>query len=287
MTQYFHVYSKGLLDSQLYHDDEDFVCGMNDIPLALLSVPNLAVIVFCLMNNHFHFVFYGEQSDCEKFLFEFRRRTARRLHEKYGDVDSVAKMEPTIHPISSKERLRETLIYVLCNPVKPGICSPQNYRWSSANLYFRGDMKFLNLHKIKDLGQRPIRENFHTRRILPEEYLVEMPTWMIHPISYVDVETAQKWIGSLKNFLYMISKNDEAEVEARQCAEQDVIAGDDKVRSLIGQICINEYNEKSFETLDYNRKLQVAVKLYKRHHIKLEQIARLTRLDYETLQMFK
>ena len=55
VKRYYHVYTKGLEDDVIFRNREDFVAGMNYVPVSLKNA-GVDVIVFVLMSNHFHFL---------------------------------------------------------------------------------------------------------------------------------------------------------------------------------------------------------------------------------------
>lgn len=57
--QYYHVYTDGLGKSLLYRDEDDYLHGMNDIPICLLKT-GAEMLCFCLMSScAFHIKRYG------------------------------------------------------------------------------------------------------------------------------------------------------------------------------------------------------------------------------------
>lgn len=53
MKRYWHIYTKGLEDDLIFRCEEDFVVGMNNVPVALHG-KDIVILAFVLMTNHFH-----------------------------------------------------------------------------------------------------------------------------------------------------------------------------------------------------------------------------------------
>ena len=105
---YYHVCTDGNAISWMYQDDEDFIAGINRIPLCILK-NYVEVIAFILMDNHVHFVLYGTALQCKKFINSYKMLTGKWIRNKYGLKDYLRLLPTEMISISDEETLLNTL----------------------------------------------------------------------------------------------------------------------------------------------------------------------------------
>ena len=68
----WHFSSDGNAMDLLFGSQEDFRMAMNRIYMARQST-ECHILAFCLMNNHVHFILYGELNECKVFMHSYIR----------------------------------------------------------------------------------------------------------------------------------------------------------------------------------------------------------------------
>ena len=72
MKAFYHYSSKGFSKEILFANEAEFIAGMNRIAVCLTMCKEkgmpIVLLAFCLMDNHFHFIFYGEKEYCDFFV---------------------------------------------------------------------------------------------------------------------------------------------------------------------------------------------------------------------------
>jgi REP element-mobilizing transposase RayT len=63
---YYHLFSDGFRTDVLFEDVKAFVAGMNIVALCYLKC-EARILAFVLMDNHVHFILYGEEQECILF----------------------------------------------------------------------------------------------------------------------------------------------------------------------------------------------------------------------------
>ena len=101
---YWDAYTSGKETPILFTGSDDFRFAMNVIAQAADKFPELRIIAFEVMNNHFHFVISGSESVIQAF-FEFIRRRISR------SISGIKKAKLTIKPIKDLQSLRNNIIY--------------------------------------------------------------------------------------------------------------------------------------------------------------------------------
>lgn len=101
---YWHAYTSGKETPILFTGSDDLRFAMNVIAQAADKFPELRIIAFEVMNNHFHFVISGSESVIQAF-FEFIRKRIFR------SVPGIKYAKLTIKPIKDLHSLRNNIIY--------------------------------------------------------------------------------------------------------------------------------------------------------------------------------
>lgn len=284
--QYYHVYTDGLGKSLLYRDEDDYLHGMNDIPICLLKT-GAEMLCFCLMSNHVHFILKGTEAECGIFIDEFKRRSSMRLRKKYFEVSPLHGLETSVKQIDINNYLRTAIGYVLRNPLAAGInCMPDAYRWSSCSLYFRrgySSDKNAGLSHISDFTVKEIWSILGTRVKLPGSYLFD-ENRMIHPSCYVNVRHVENIFQSPKQLLYYLSRNDDGKFEIEMGISDKMTYDYGQLKSFLNEICHTEFGKSGFGMLSANEKCRAAVLMKKRYGTTAKQFARLTGMEIKFLE---
>ena len=127
---YWHAYTLGKETPILFTGSDDLRFAMNVIAQAADKFPELRIIAFEVMNNHFHFVISGSESVIQAF-FEFIRKRIFR------SVPGIKYAKLTIKPIKDLHSLRNNIIYTNRNGyVADPNYTPFSYPWGTGCYYF-------------------------------------------------------------------------------------------------------------------------------------------------------
>lgn len=281
----WHLCTKGLKDKLLFRDRKDFIHGMNSVALCSLSAP-VAVLAFCLMDNHVHLVVNGIEDRCRHFMRSFMVRTALNIRVKYGETNPLTGVEVTIKKIDSLTYLGSVIAYVHRNPMAAGICAPYNYEWCSAALPFRSRQSSLSagILKVGDYSEFALRTLLKTRMTnLPANWKIGSEG-MVLPESYLRIGYVEKLYGSIAAYMYALNRNNDARLELDLVADKGKAYDDATLASFIPAICMEEFGVEGFDKLDIDRKCEMAILLRKRYGSGVKQIARLTGLTPDFLK---
>ena len=173
--KYFHVYTKGLEDKQIFRNREDFIAGMNLLAVVCSTFPQLKLLAFVLMSNHVHFVLYGTEKQAKKFIDMYKNLVSRYVRTHYGEVKYLRHLLTTVSEVTlENEGLKRLIAYVLNNPVKAGInCVATGYEWSSARCYFN------QIDLTADMVPIVIINYLIIGRLILLGMLIRQPMWII------------------------------------------------------------------------------------------------------------
>lgn len=278
----WHVCTEGLKDRLIFIDREDFIYGMNSIPLCSHKAP-VAVLAFCLMDNHVHFVVNGEESSVKAFINAYIHRLAKRLHWKYDEKEPLKGTRKTIKNVGDEVYLREVIAYVHRNPMAAGICVPTNYEWSTAGVMFRQKAEEKDYVSVDNLGTVAKRKMLsYNGNDFPKGLFLN-EDGMILPKSYVLCGFVEKLYKTPTSYMYALNTNKDAELELDFAARGRMAYSDSSLRRKMMTLCKEEYGSEDFESLDFDEKCSVASSLKRYYAASVKQVSRITGIDLDFL----
>lgn len=286
--EYYHVFTKGLSRDVLFSGEQEFVFGMNMIPKSLIK-SGVKLLAFCLMDNHVHFVVEGSREECNNFIISYKRNLCSYL-SKSGKRCTQERIIAGISKPRSIESLLSTIAYVLKNPVAAG-CGyiPQDYRWSSAALYFRESGHCVQTHEAAAgshnayaIGSYTCRERFHilkSRISMPADWLIDS-NGMILPECYTEIKETEQLFSSVRRYLFYMSAGKDTESSDKWM----IRLSDTDLRKEAAKICMEEFGTISMNLLDMDQRIRIGKRLRKDFGSTLKQTARIIHLDARLLR---
>ncbi len=280
----YHVCTSGLAKSLWFLDDEDYVDGMNSIPLCALTA-GVSIYCFCLISNHVHFILGGTEDSCIGFIRKYKWRRSSQMSLKYGNEHSISGSDIFIKPIDSQEYLKSAIAYVMRNPMSAGMAVfPNDYRWSSSNLYFAD--RTLRRRQYRSIGELSLsrkRRMFKSKIILPDDYMIDCEG-TIFPGSYVDYRYVEEVYRYPKHFLYYLSSTNDFQQELETGILTKSSYKDNELLASMEGISSDMFRGRRFSALKIEERYLVAREIRKRYGTEAKQLARITSLDYDSLK---
>lgn len=277
----WHICTEGLQDRLIFRDREDFIQGMNAVALCSYKAP-VAVLAFCLMDNHVHFVVNGTRGSCVRFVDAFVLRLAKWIRRKYGEAGPLRGVGINIKNIDSYVYLKDVISYVHRNPMVAGICAALSYEWSTAGTFFRQKSSRPGLMCISSLTARERRKRLKTKyKDIPPDMVVNSED-MILPESYVLARHVERLFSNAQGYMFSINTNKDVNLETLLAAPGRQAYDDSALLTVVPVICREEVGSADFAKLDIEDKCKVVGILRKRYGASLRQISRVTglRRDY-------
>lgn len=269
----------------MFNSFQEFQAGMNRIAvciaLCIQNGRNIKILAFCLMDNHFHFILYGEEADCDLFVATYKKLTAMWVTKYRG-----AKLSESIdigHWFVSPQKLGEKIVYVLRNPVAAGLrVTPQGYRWSSAQLMF-SDWKPLAGKTISEMGLREMRRMLNSNVILPQEWIISED--QIWAGSYVDVPMAERAFRSVGSFMFDLNNSNIDKETNEEMMADSYSLPDSEIRIKAVEHSIAYYRKDRISLCSPGERLAIARILHKDLGCNAKQLARVLHLNPEELNL--
>lgn len=286
MKAYYHYSSKGFTKEILFENEAEFIAGMNRIAVCVAickekGIP-IVLLAFCLMDNHFHFIFYGEKDNCDYFVDNYKKLTAMWVAKHRGRplADTFTTGSFSIHPA----KVGEKIAYLFRNPVAAGLrTTPQGYRWSSASIMFSDTKQILlGARMISDLSYRERRKLFSSHTSLPEDWIVQADG-VIWPGCYTDYKAAETHFPSVRSYMFELNnfKVDD-EIDAEE-VKQFYSLPDSEVRFRAVQTCMEYYQKERISMCSLEERVSVAKILRRELRCNDKQLARVLRIKPEML----
>ena len=280
MPGYFHISTDGRSSSVLFRDPTEFVAGMNRIYFAL-TVTNLVLLAFCLMDNHVHFVLYGEEDQCWTFIHRYKQLTGMWIQSRGGEPRPLDAMIPSVKPIKDDEYLRNVIVYDIMNPTRAHMpYLPATYRWCSGGLYFADHSLVTQVYRrAGDFSHTALRQILGTRITIPDDILIG-PDGMIWPGCYVAYEWVNRLFGSPYALLKKMNQPIDYQIN-KDMTEGRLSLPDGEIVAKCRALCNRTYGVDSVAPLDVDRRMEIARRLRIETRASLKQISRVVQLRYK------
>lgn len=139
----YHVTQRGVAKSDIFFDDSDRVRFDKYVEDEVSK--EFKIHCHTQMDNHFHLLI---QADSLAIMSEKMRiiliRYVKYVNHKYKRDGTLFKGRYNSYPIKDRNHFKNSIIYILRNPLEKGIFDIENYRWSSIRDYYSGNKTFVS-----------------------------------------------------------------------------------------------------------------------------------------------
>lgn len=279
---YWHLCSQELPDKLIFRTKNEYVTGMNSIPLAMQGT-NITIYCFALMSNHFHFLLSGKKEQVKRFFLKLKIRLGKMLYSNSPD-SPLNNLRPTLVMVNDEEHFRVEVAYILRNCAAAGICDPYTYRWNTGYLYFNPRLQFLNSTKVGNMPPQALRSILHTKIALPDDYRIA--EGMILPESYVDYHKVEDVFGkSLDLFAILRNWQLEQKESLLSTGTEHEMYDDETLLELL-QSEFRIFHVSGFEDMKPAMRRRFVPIMRNKYGSPVSQIRRFTGLDEKTIRRF-
>lgn len=287
----WHFSTDGKAVDVMFYDDADFISGMNRIYVTVKAY-NIVILAFSLMDNHLHFVLYGDFDACNRFMHDYVWRTSRHIAITHGDNHKMEGVPIDYQIVDTDTYLKIVICYTIKNAPVAGIaCNAWDYPWSSGPLYFRrpglwGSPVWLEsaMERISEqaLGRHDLRKYMQTRT--PPKEDVRLIGSLVFPGEYVAYELVEKIFKTCKSFNFFYCKTKEDDVDARGGDISRLSIPMKEMRQHKREVCRELFGVDHVKTLSMEQRVKLARTLRARYNCSLRQIASLSGLVYDEVK---
>lgn len=214
---FWHAYTSGKDTPLLFADTLDMTYVMNVIARTSLEYPEISILAFAVMNNHFHFILCAENSKIVKFWMSIRKRLKRCFPD-------IASASLSIKEIDNIVSLRNNIAYTHRNGfVANHAYTPFSYPWSTGRYYYLDAPASVPVSTLK---VDELRATFRSRTPqIPIDWKLTLcgtqyegqescescrSFYYISPSSYCAIKLGMAMFRDAHHYYYAVSKNVEA-----------------------------------------------------------------------------
>lgn len=280
-----HIYSNGHSVLNLFETDEDYVFGMNLLPVAAYTC-GVKLLMIQLMGTHFHIIAAGSPEDCARMCTFINKVLMRRLAGTNRKEYAPDGLVISIDGIESQTELKNKIIYVYRNSIVAGYSkAPWHYRWGPGDILFVDhSLEASRGNSVGELSARVCKKLFHTHIAIPGTWRYD--NGMILPHSYLDWKYVENLFGNVRSFLaFLYQKKDiEAQIDRECSASMENRITEQVLRKESRELCYAMFGRKSIGKSNMEERLSIAQKLWTdRRTYSISQLARVTLVDKELL----
>jgi hypothetical protein len=269
-ARFYHVYTKGLEDDVIFRERADYVAGMNYVPVSISGL-KIEMLTFVLMSNHFHFVVYGVQAECERFIDHYKSLVSRYVRNKYGIRKLLRAVKTSCSEIDLRnEGLKRIIAYVLNNPVKAGVnCMPQNYEWGTGRCFFTNIAQSSAMRYLSEFG---VREQIAMLRseVKLDASLRVNESGYIDPACYVNSRFVESLFGRARSLEYFLSVSNRSSSDG----EGPVVFSDTLVLAGLRELLEKKYEALGVDELSFELKRKLILDIRRQFNSPPKQLAR-------------
>ena len=133
-TNVYHVILRGNNKQDIFFDEKDYKKFLKEIKNTKEKY-EYELYAYCLMTNHVHLILYDRKENLSKIMQSLEVTYSSYFSKKYEKVGHLFQNRFLSKPVETKEYLMQVCRYIHQNPVKAGISSVDDYKWSSYNEY--------------------------------------------------------------------------------------------------------------------------------------------------------
>lgn len=278
---YYHIYSYGEDTPRLIRNERSFIVAVNLLAYCS-TIFEIELIAYAIMNSHFHAVVRCTGEVAEAFSEKLMKLLVRRSNQNGSEQYSVQNTSVSAKIIEDEQQLKRTICYVIRNPIDAGFkMHPDLYRWSSANLYFRGHSP--RGKRLSDYTVRERRSLCGIRYDLPMDWTIE-PDGLIDNSHFVKYALAESLFGGIRAYLaFLYIKKDDVFEMNRSCSKlADSGISDIELYTMAEEFSFKTFR-KSVTQLGLKDKLTVAQRMRSSYGAGNKQLSRLTGIPVNQL----
>jgi REP element-mobilizing transposase RayT len=157
---YYHIYNRGNNRKVIFPENRNYFYMLRLLK-KYRSRCDLTVLAYCLMPNHYHFLFRQDGDiSLSVYLKSVFQSFVQSMNRRYGATGQMFEGNPQAKPVEAEEYLLCLCSYIHLNPVEGGIVSEPG-QWPFSNY-------------LEFVGKRPgtlcDREFIRTAYRSPEDY---------------------------------------------------------------------------------------------------------------------
>ena len=272
---YWHAFTSGKETPVLFTCRDEYAAAMNQIAKAAAGFPQVSILTFAVMSNHFHFVAAAAEADIRLFWERLRRRLSLWCRAAKG-------VGLSLKAVADLDYMRKCIVYVNRNGyVANPEYNPFSYPWGAGLYYFAPAPSGKPLQCI---GARQQRALFKCREPdVPGDW--QMSGGYVLPVSYCDIGLGMSMFRDSQHYFAMVSKNVEGYAELSAEFDDGEFLTDDELYGQMDRL-LSRYGASSVRGLTKMQRLDLARMLrrdFRSSNSQIRRVLHLTQYEVDTL----
>ena len=300
VSKCWHFSTDGNFKDVIFIDVDDFKAAMNRLA-GLLVHHEVLILSFCLMDNHVHFVLYGEYDDCLAFVEEFLRCTSIYLKKRHSLREALKGLPLSKEPVEDENYLKNAIAYDFLNPSVAGLrYTFYDYPWSSGATCMRSQSANSPLWlalpydspAFYQAGLSLISDISSTRR---RSLCISDDTpasWIVYdgyilPSNYIPTALIDEIYATHRSFSYFssLSQKKVDEIKSHSAFPETLMQiPDSELRQCKGDLCKELFGNRKSHDLTTQQRLVLARALRKKFLCSVKQLSRIVGLRQADLE---
>ncbi len=273
---YWHAYTSGKDTPLLFARDEELVFVMNVVAHGAALSPDVRIIAFEVMNNHFHFVVSAE----EKAILAFWEYVRKRLSRSFP---LMKKLQISLKQIEDLGALRNNIVYTNRNGyVADPAFTPFSYPWGTGRYYF---LDWPEGESLSSIFVDSKREMFRCRTpVLPGSWVVR--DGFVAPWNYCTIKFGMSMFRDAHHYFALVSKNVEGYAELAAILDEGEFLTDAELFTRLGSLVRTDYGVSTIKDLSKSQKFDLARRLrikFRSSNGQIRRVLGLSQYDVDSL----
>lgn len=267
----------------IFTSDSDFRIGMSIVGVCARLFPDVKILTFELMSNHFHFTLVGDKRRVELFFKLVMEKLSKYLKSLNRTTD-LSLITYLLNPVDSLDGLRNVIVYDNRNGyiVSPDH-TPVTYPWGANRYYFNSDAKTLALQNARKMRFSEIRQVSRSHKSDNMPSLLSFEGYAL-PLDFCDLESGEKLFRNASHYFYALSKNMESNKQIAKEIGESVFYTDNELFSIVSKISRDRYDVVLLPELTPEAKMELARTMRYEYNASAKQIIRILKLPGKVLE---
>lgn len=262
--------------------DDDYKKGMDIIGVCALACPEIRILTFELMSNHFHSTICGEEADIIHFFVLVKNSLIKVLRLE-GRILAWDNFHEKHRQLADLNEMRNVIIYNNRNGylVSPDH-TPFTYPWGANKYYFNPD-------SVRIAEEHSMQMTLREKRDAIRSHMADSISGPIRydgyafPPSFCDIKSGEQLFHNASNYFHRLSRSIEWQKGIADEIGESVFYTDDELFSIVCRMAKENYNVRILSSLPSSGKIELAKVMHFEYNASAKQIMRMLKLSFATL----
>lgn len=165
----YHIMLRGINQQQIFEDEQDYKKFLKILE-ECKAICEYKIYAYCLMGNHIHLLLETGKEDCSLVMKRISTRFVYWYNLKYNRVGHLFQDRYRSEPVEDESYLVMATVYIHQNPIKAGITTGLNYKYSSYDSYLKNDFSIVDGEKVVE-AMRPFQFAEYHKNIVESRFI--------------------------------------------------------------------------------------------------------------------